>query len=163
MRGWIISLGDALRVCADLRPEDEDRPALRNLLGMEAETNTRAPVNLGAWLPSSSKNLMTRQRKATMEKEGSKWLRQKKISDSGAASSSPSGARIGSRSTLMRVSQSDQQPSAPAWFAQVPRLETLDDPGVNPPIRHSSTGCGGAASCRLRLHACEGASSTCRG
>ena len=70
MRRSIISLGDALRVCADLRPEDEEtRQALRDLLGMEAETNTRAPVNLGAWLPSSSKNLMTSQRKATMEKE----------------------------------------------------------------------------------------------
>jgi hypothetical protein len=133
----IISLGDALRVCADLRPEDEEaRQALRELLGVETDGGTTPPpANLGAWLPSSSQNLMTSQRKATMEKEHLELAPpEKQFTGSGAASSSPSRARMGSRSTLTLLTRKGEQPP-PVWLAQVPALEALDEPGVNPPIQ----------------------------
>lgn len=136
MKRTIISLGDVLRVCADLEPGDEEtRQALRELLGLEVETTTPSPINLGAWLPSSSHNLMTSQRKATTEKERLDVATQDKASTSGVTSSSSSSARIGIRSTLTPVTRQDQQPSTPAWFAQVPPLDTLHDPGVTPPIQ----------------------------
>ncbi len=135
MKRSIISLGDALRVCADLQPEDEEtRQALRQLLGFEVETTTPSSINLGAWLPSSSHNLMTSQRKATTEKERLDVAAPGTASTS-ATSSSTSGARSGIRSTLTQVTRHDQQPSTPAWFAQVPPLETLNEPGVTPPIQ----------------------------
>ena len=135
MRRPIISLGDALRVCADLQPEDDEaRQALRDLLGLETDAApTPAATSLGAWLPSSSHNLMTTQRKATMEERLDVTPPEKLFTGSGAASSSPSSARIGSSSTLTLVTKRTEQPSQPVWSAQVPALEALDDPGTNPP------------------------------
>jgi hypothetical protein len=137
VRRSIISLGDALRVCADLRPEDEEtRHALRDLLGVEAEATTPAPVNLGAWLPSSSHNLMTSQHKTTMEKERLEVAPpEKAFTGSEAASPPPSSARIGSRSKLMLVTRRGEQPSPPVWLAQVPAIEAFDEPGVDPPTQ----------------------------
>jgi len=132
----IISLGDALRVCADLQPEDEEtRQALRDLLGLEVETTTPSSINLGAWLPSSSHNLSTSQRKATTEKERLELPTQGNAPTSAAASSSSSSDRIHIRSTLTQVTTNVQKPGAPAWFAQVLPLATLSDPGVTPPIQ----------------------------
>jgi hypothetical protein len=133
----IISLGDALRVCADLRPEDEEaRQALRDLLGVESDTTIPAPASLGAWLPSSSHNLMTSQRKATAEKEGLEVTPpEKAFTGSGAASSSPSSDRMSSRSTLTLVTRRAEQPTPPVWLAQVPALGALDEPGANPPTQ----------------------------
>jgi hypothetical protein len=132
----IVSLGDALRVCADLRPEDEEaRQALRDLLGLEVEISTPSSINLGPWLPSSSHDLMTSQRKATTEKEGLEVATLTTASTSGATSSTPSSTRIGIRSTLTPVTKGHEQPGAPAWVTQVPPLETLNEPGVTPPIQ----------------------------
>jgi hypothetical protein len=103
---------------------------------MEAEATTPAPVNLGAWLPSSSQNLMTSQRKATLEKERREVAPpEKAFTGSEAASISPSSARIGSRSKLTLLTQKGEQPSPPVWLAQVPPIKGLDEPGVNPPIQ----------------------------
>jgi hypothetical protein len=126
-----------LRVCADLQPEDDEaRQALRDLLGVETDaTATPPPANLGAWLPSSSHNLMTSQRKATMEERLDVATPEKQFTGSGAASSSPSSARMGSRSTLKLVTRRSEQPSPPVWLTQVSALESLDEPGVNPPTQ----------------------------
>jgi hypothetical protein len=79
---------------------------------------------------------MTSQHKTTMEKQRLEVAPpEKAFTGSKAASPSPSSARMGSRSKLTLVTRRGEQPSPPVWLAQVPAIEALDEPGVNPPTQ----------------------------
>jgi hypothetical protein len=65
MRKGFISLGDALRAAADLKPGDaETRSLMLEMLGLEERGVAPAQRTIGAWKPSSTESLMAAHRRS---------------------------------------------------------------------------------------------------
>lgn len=141
MRRSIISLGDALRVCTDLRPEDDAaRLALRELLGLQALRDGPVQTKLGAWMATSGLDVMVAQRKAAAAQQRRDWppadTAGARPAVAGPTPVAAAGAVPRATGKLVRLQRSAEPVVPPPWLAQVPALPTADEPDelLPPPL-----------------------------
>ncbi len=73
MRRPLISLGDALRACFHLEPQDrETAEEIRKLLRLDSAGGTPAPSGVGAWQPSSTETVASTHRRQSVKLRGYK-------------------------------------------------------------------------------------------
>lgn len=136
MRRSIISLADALRAAADLQPADEAASqAVRALLGLEpVPERSSAPASLGAWMPSSSHNVMASQRKSHTSAQAFVVAKPAEATQApeGETRADPARARP---STLTRLEGRSLELKPPPWLPQVTGFNASLNEGITPDMQ----------------------------
>ncbi len=126
----LISLGDALRACHHLEPQDEETAdAILGLLRLRAGEATPAPSGVGAWQPSSTESVASTRRRQSDPRREYKAPARAPVP---RLAEVPAPAVAGS-SALRRLGETRAVFQPPEWLAEGEDLGALDPRRPPPP------------------------------